>query len=388
MQFRRNGQAGERRRRVLRDDVLAAADKQEESADGSSLSGEEADGRVYSDAALAQRQSPITSLLPQRPLTLVALFILCGSIIAGIELLYSHLFIHLPEAFQMSLKALDINARGSIAAWYATLTLFVGAITSALIYVIRRHRLDDYRGRYRMWQWATAAFILASFDAATGIHAILRPSMIQLTGTALHGDGSVWTISLVGAAIACCLTRLAIEVRASRLTLFFLFLSAGCYVGFAVAKFHPAITATPFISAIVGSSTLLAGHFCLVYTLAIYGRHVYQEAQGTRRAGSRKPIVKPAKKARGLSRRKKITTTSTPTGAKNVRIDAAHEKSTAVQEPEPTPTISKKSIRKTTSQSNDKSSAADEVMMSKAERRRLRKLERRQKRQNVGGEDS
>lgn len=385
MQFRRSGQGDERRRRVLRDEVLGATD-QDGPDDDSRPVREEADGRVYSDAALAQRQAPLTSLLPQKALTLVAWFLGGGLAIAGIELLYAKLFVGLPESYRAPLAVFDLTARGNIAHWFTSLMLVVGAITSSLVYLIRRHRLDDYRGRYRVWQWATACFLLGSFDAATGAHAILPPVMIQMTGTMLYGDGLAWSYLLVGLALSFCLLRLSIEVRGSRLATTFLCLAAGSYLGFVVTSLHPAISTLELTREIAGSTTLLAAHFCLVYSVALYGRHVYQEAQGTRRAGRTKPVVsaerQPAE-SRLTSRRG-----ATAASSKKVRVDSAHEKPKAEPAPAAVPTISKKSVQKTVSESTEPDAEDDDDRtLSKAERRRLRKLDRRQRRQGADNDD-
>jgi hypothetical protein len=365
--------------------MLAAPDGKEAAGDDLRQAPNEGDGRVYPDSALAQRQSPLTSLLPQRALTLVALFLGGGLAITGIELLYARFFTGLPEPFHASLAVFDLTARGNIAHWFASLTLVIGAITSSLVYLIRRHRLDDYRGRYRIWQWATAFFVIGSFDAATGAHAIFQPAMIQLTGTKLLGDGAVWSVLLVGLAVTACFVRLAIEVRSSRLSTTFLCAAAGSYIGFVVTNFHPALGAAELIRVVASSATLLAGHFCLVYAVTLYGRHVYQEAQGTRRASRTKPVVsnesKP-KKTRVKSRRR-----SEVVGSKNVRVDSAHEKPTTESAPAAVPTISKKSIQKTVSAVADDSSTDNSRPMSKAERRRLRKLQRRQQRQGDDGDE-
>ncbi|MCA9123100.1 MAG: hypothetical protein H6822_20005 [Planctomycetaceae bacterium] len=379
MQFRKGGQGDERRRRVFRDEMLAASNEDGAASSESLKTGDDVDGRTYSDAAAAQRQPSLTSLLPQRSLTLVALFVLGGIAITGIELLYTKFFIGLPDQFRDSLAVLDVASRGSVAHWFASLTLFTGAIASQLVYLIRRHRLDDYRGRYRVWHWATVCFLLASFDAATGAHAILQPAMIELTGKTLLGDGTIWVAIVLGCVIATCLVRLAIEVSGSRLATSFLSLAAGSYVAFLVVSFHPALSTAELTRVVAESATLLAGHFVLVYSVALYGRHVYQEAQGTRRATRKKPVVsKPSEpKPETAAPRKRARLF----GSKNVRIDSAHEKTSGESKTVEAPTISKKSIQKTVATNvNDQPEESDRSM-SKAERRRLRKLERRQQRQ-------
>lgn len=379
MQFRQSGQGDERRRRVFRDEMLAATVQDGTATSDASRSRDEAEGRVYSDAAAAQRQAPLTSLLPQRTLTLVALFLGGGLAIAGIELLYARFFVGLPENFRTFLAVFDLTGRGNIASWFASLTLLLGAVTSMLVYLIRRHRIDDYRGRYRVWQWATACFVAGSFDAATGAHAIVQPAMIHFTGRTLLADGAIWSILSVGFVVAACLVRLAIEVKGSHVATTFLSLSAGSYIGFVVTHFHPSLSALDLTRVVASSATLLAGHFFLVYAVALYGRHVYQEAQGTRRASRAKPVVsdegKP-KKARTSSRPQAVV------GAKNVRVDAAHEKPTTESAPAAIPTISKQSIQKTISPTTAQDPTGSKRPLSKAERRRLRKLDRREPRED------
>jgi hypothetical protein len=317
-------------------------------------------------------------------LKLVALFLLGGLAITGIELLYARLFVDLPEQFETSLAVFDLKGRGNIADWFSSLTLFIGAITSQLVYLIRRHRLDDYRGRYRVWQWATACFLIGSFDAVTGAHAIFQPAMIQLTGKTLLGDGAIWASLVVGIAVAACFVRLAIEISGSRIATAFMSLAAGSYVGFLVVTYHPALSAVELTRIIAGSATLLAGHFFLVYAVTLYGRHVYQEAQGTRRALRTKPVVTPAKEAE----EPRVTKPRTGLfGSRKVRVDAAHEKTSGDSTPVEAPTISKKSIQKTVSASVESSSSDASRPMSKAERRRLRKLDRRQQRQDDESDD-
>src|SRR5204863_398638 len=66
------------------------------------------------------------------------------------------------------LAALDVAARGSLAAWYASVLLLAATGWSFIVFAIRAHRVDDYRGRYRVWLWTTAALAWLSLDEATG----------------------------------------------------------------------------------------------------------------------------------------------------------------------------------------------------------------------------
>ena len=63
--------------------------------------------------------------------------------------------------------------------------------TCLLIYSIRRHRIDDFRGRYRVWLAAAVACVVLSADSVAGLHDALAQSLSHHTGwTALRAAPS------------------------------------------------------------------------------------------------------------------------------------------------------------------------------------------------------
>ncbi len=398
MEFRRSGQRDERRRRVLLDERLTSSEGENPTAGDDRPAALDAEGRAYSLAALAQHQPPITSWLPKKIWKLLVILLSGGIAIAAIETLYARVYLHLPADLQSSLAVLDLQARGSLAAWFATVTLFCGAIASLLVYAIRRHRLDDYRGRYRVWQWTAGLFVIGSLDAATTSHAALQPLMIHLTGYKLLGDGAIWPVLLLGTLVGLWLLRLGFEMWTSRLATLFLCLGGGTYLAAVIGHFHPEIVARGAEGVLFASSTLLAGHFCLVFAVALFGRHVDQEAQGERPMRVKAPTAeKTTTTTRKPRRATTKRTTSTTTEKREVRIDAAHEsakeKSTPTTKAAPTaiPVITRQTVQKPTATPTPTASAtatrANDAAISKAERRRLRKLERRQGRYDDGDDD-
>ena len=60
------------------------------------------------------------------------------------------------------LAAIDAGAAGNLAAWFSSCLLLMAAACSLQIYNLRRHKIDDYRGRYRIWVWAAIALLFTT----------------------------------------------------------------------------------------------------------------------------------------------------------------------------------------------------------------------------------
>ncbi|MBP90938.1 MAG: hypothetical protein CMJ64_30210 [Planctomycetaceae bacterium] len=365
MEFRRGD---ERRRRVLRDEMLTPSD----SSDGSKPheDGRGADsvsGRTYSDAALVQYQPRVSCVIPKRIWGMLAVLLAGGAAISGIELLYAKVLpLATPESV-VSLVMLDLTTTGSLASWFATLTLFLGTLGCVLVYSIRRHRLDDYRGRYGVWLWAGVAFWVASFDAATHAHQALVPLLVGFTGTRLLADGAIWGSIVLAVLFGSVMIRLAFEVWSCRTATSFVTLAAISYVASAVFTHHQPLHNSVAMSEVITSTTLLSAHFSLLYAVLVFARHVYLEAQGERRS-TRSAVPNVTAKSKAMPKRSASTNHTAPAKSKSVRLDNAHEPKTAPAKKQPAAAP----VRAAQPES--------ERPMSKAERRRLRKLERRQKR--------
>src|SRR5262245_47565853 len=203
MDFRRSGPLDERRRRVLMDEIASPADADNPDAASTAAKGPV---RAYHEAVLSQRQLKVTDLLPVRPLWIFALLLLGLGGIAAVEAIHVQVAtLKLPEGLAHEglahLAALDARQRGSLDDWYASAMLAAAATLSLVVFGIRSHRVDDYRGHYRIWLWTAAALLWLSLDAATGIH-----NAIGLAVTLLAGK-QVLTASL---AASCTLTWIAI----------------------------------------------------------------------------------------------------------------------------------------------------------------------------------
>ena len=159
----------------------------------------------------------------------------------------------------------DLGNYGSLGNWFASLLLLTASLLAIVIYSVRRHKVDDYRGHYHVWLWAAACWFIMATDVAASLHQGLQQVMISLTGTRIAGDGSIWWVVPALLFVGAIGSRLLVDMWSSRLSSAALILAAIAYLTALVAFFHGihlAIRSCP-IAAGAGSSacwTLAVGH--------------------------------------------------------------------------------------------------------------------------------
>lgn len=278
---RRNG----RRRRVLRDET-----RTEENA---AVAKRKAGNAVaYSDSALAQPS--LTDLIPVRPLR--ALMTLLGSLTLLVALLVLD-----DWSAQNGVSSFRLGQPGSLASWFASTLLLWAAVGAVLTFLIRRHRNDDYRGAYHIWIWAAAMLVLASVSATTPWHRHWNDCLTHITGLKLGQHG--WWLATLGAVAAGMLIRVAIDARACRTALCLLAAAGGGYVGVALLATQSLTISQYELGELVCHFGLLASHLTLAYAIWWNARYVQLDARGVHAERSAKRLA--AKQAREEQRSQK-----------------------------------------------------------------------------------
>jgi hypothetical protein len=268
------------------------------------------------------------------------------------------------------MPALDVNARGSLVAWYASLLWTLTAAASFMVYSIRRHRLDDYRGRYRLWLGVAVLCVIASVDLTTGLHTALARELTQLTGTQLYGNESLWWILSAGVVGGLAAIRLIVEMRSCRLAVLALLLTVGAFATAGCVETRLLVLDEGLLLSMLQSSCLLAAHLCMVVAVASYARYVYREAQGE--LPLRKAKTDKAKSSRAA--KSSTEQAKEARAARSVRVDAGHS-TVAAKANGVGPTHV---VRASDPETADESTESDDASLSRSERRRLRKELRRQ----------
>ncbi len=401
MQFRRSGQRDERRRRMLLDEPASSdgdtteRTRRKDRASDSAVSKSTTPKRTYTDEALARRQPRVTDLLPRRWWVLSIALLAAVSIVAGLNYLHLKLAGSQAAAAPSDFSTFRLGEPASLSGWFSSFLLLLAAGTSLQIFALRRHRVDDYRGCYRLWITVALVLLLASIDAATGLHRSVRGALVALTGATINADGSAWWLIVCGGVLAAVGLRLIIEIRRSKLATFALVLAAFGLLVPMLIQFGIITPRDATASLLVSANAVLLAHVAVLFSVTFYARYVYLDAQGklpiraTRSAAKSQAPADADDKPKGRRPWAGSTLDDPP-----VETQADQEQSV------PQPTVSRRSTNDHKTAATGESAIADSDdsdspddnpsaedfaeeeprRLSKAERRRLRKLQRRQRR--------
>ncbi len=333
--------------------------------------------RAYAPAVLDERQPKLTDLIPQRGFALAMLALLGLTAIASIECLYIHLY--QPTLGGLNLRGVDLAQRGSLASWFSSVMLLAGAALSLVVYSIRLHRVDDYRGRYRVWLWTAGALVLGSLATVTGVHESINAGCLSLAGLSGGGASDFLWLALYATLLGGVGLWLAIELWPSLEAFSTLALAAALYMLAAVAAVGLLPLEGTLVSVVAQTTVLMLAHATLVYSLTLFARHVHLDAQGRLLVN-----VEPVKRKKAKSRAKLAVVADD--GAAEPKRKRTSSKAAAADETDAKPagasisaaTLKSPAAGKLSVAGGDDSEGADDeqdgAKMSRAERRRLKKL--------------
>jgi hypothetical protein len=275
--LRHCGQRDDRRRRLLADDLSGPAEGNDGILwrDSGSVPQK---SESYGNAEFLERQWRLLDLIPRRLPVLMLLLLLAAGAIAGLEAAYHWMLSR--TAGGTPLAALDIGAKGSLACWFSTLTLLAASVAAILIYNVRRHRTDDYQGRYRVWRLAAVCWFLLATDQAASLREAFRDAMIALSGTSLLGDGALWWVAVYVFVLGAVGSRLLLDMRPSLLSMGALTAAAVAY-GFALASSLGITIVEGTCGEIMFcAGSEMTGSLMLLAAMAFHARYVVLDAEG------------------------------------------------------------------------------------------------------------
>lgn len=288
----------ERRRRFLSDDAedvaneeigqpLRATDSVKRNIDSAT--------KCYTEAASVAAQRAVCTLFPSRLLSIALVVSACLMLAGGCLLLH----VAVPPIASVlpveDVAFLRLDDRGSVGRWLASVLMMAAGSLAVFIYSLRRHRTDDYHGRYRVWLWILCGCVLASLAETTGLGQLARAVCRRAAEWTSVRSGVLWPIiiSLVAMAIG---TRLYFEIRRCRWAVAALAAAACGFLIAATAGQDWPVKWGVGKPLVVHGSWLSAYAFVLA-TFLLYARHVQLEVSGA--------IVAPEKPKRASAKAQK-----------------------------------------------------------------------------------
>ena len=355
----------------------------------------------YASSALRRHQNKTTDLIPKRRIPLAVTVVL---LLAGIGLLnyLATLTIDWKEAFGFS-NALSLTGPGTLSGWFSSFLLILSGLASLQIYALRQHRNDDYRGSYRIWLWMAGIFLLASVNSVVNLGQLFSAIAGSFVDSASSNPQRMfwWILSAKLLALSGLVVRGLFEVRASKGALAMVALVWFAYSASIVIQIPPAKEAIVANFETVYGNCLLVGTASLFLFVVVYARFVFLSANDLLKVKKKvkKVATKRKPKAAGVKTQEQVETEDSKplsiaeetkpkkTAAKNTAPSKAKPAATQtqpeVEQPKPSKFTSPLSS-KMRSMKNESSEEEAEIInlldkqhLSKSEKRRLKKLERR-----------
>lgn len=268
----------ERRRRLFSDDPGVVSGESIQLA-GTTAGKRDRPTRAYADAAQAAQRRAVCTLVPSRWLAIALAVGTCLLLVGACLALHiaSKGLVSLVPA--EDLVALRLDASGSIGHWVASTLLVLAGATAVFVYLLRRHRVDDYHGRYRVWIWMFAACLMASLAETTELGRLARGLCRLAADWSSVRNDVLWpaTVGLVATAIC---VRLWFEIRRCPTAVAALVGTVLCFL-FAAAACHDwPVAWTDAGKPLMARGSWLVGYVFLLATFILYARHVQLEVSG------------------------------------------------------------------------------------------------------------
>lgn len=297
----RSGQHGDRRRRLLTEDLLQsdageaavprAAGDAERKLRAASLPAE---------ASLMEQLPRVIDLFPRKYLSL-SLWFVCGlAVIGALEWAYFESSRLGGLTTDGTIEAFDLDTEGSLGAWFSSFTLNLAAFATLGIYSIRKRHVDDYRARYRIWGWAAACWLVMSIDEAASLHEGFKELLTIVAGTRIAGDGSLWWVLAYLMVLMPLGTLIWIELRSSVFARIALAGAAICYGVAVLAQLQIILPDAGMIEVMLEEGLEMAGNLLLLFSMCLYAKQVIEDLENTPKAkrGRKKTTAKPAAAAK------------------------------------------------------------------------------------------
>jgi hypothetical protein len=354
----------QRRRRVLNEELRSASGALAASA--STHSAASADAPRYGEQAGIEHHPQITDFIPRRKRAVLTTLAVGVGVAVGTQFVAQNAATLAAVLPGVPARQVAGQLAHGVAAWVAAVGLLLVAALARIIYSLRRHRVEDVRGRYRVWRWIAASALVASLNAVVGAHQLVARAAAAVTGWSLTTSANEWWLAPLALVAGWIGVRLVLEIAESRAALGLTALAGMTYAVAAAAALGWVPAALGVSAAALAGALPLVGHTLALAAMMVFARYVVLDVQGLIEHKPHRPAASAAKARRATVKAPATAAASTPVATAAASASAS----------KPTPTTAKTaaSASSWTEDEEDADDNSGDRRLSKAERKRLRKL--------------
>jgi len=241
--------------------------------------------REYFDRAMLENQPRLTDLIPKSVWAYLAMFLLGGISIYACQQAFIHT--RALDTAEFPKHLFDVTGTGNIANWCMSVMLLLLSVGAVFVYLLRRHKADDYKGRYRLWLYLAGFAGFLSFDVATGAHQILAVPLAGITMPAPWDQASMWWLLVIASTVFYLAARLLIEFKSRPGMLMLLSMAVMVLITAACSRLGGVIGESALTTDVAQSTLVMSSILVVCLMTWLNARKVYLDAQQGRASEGR-----------------------------------------------------------------------------------------------------
>jgi hypothetical protein len=166
-------------------------------------------------------QLKTSDLIPTRFVSLGLVIVASALAIVAVNLLDAFASSESVVLNDAARRAFDILSPSGLRNWMLSVVFTIAALFCLQVYVMRRHRRDDYRGTYRVWILFSMVCLFAGLQSIVPLAQVGAMWLAQSIHSPALQPGTVAHASILVSLIAAVSLRATIDMSASRLALLF-----------------------------------------------------------------------------------------------------------------------------------------------------------------------
>jgi hypothetical protein len=302
-----------RRRRVVFDEAIQNAARGAAAVGESGSSKRPLRKRKYSSQARQSRR--LADFIPKRWLSVAGITLAVLGVLAALNLLHWTTTLQAFQDNEYWAAAFSLDAPHGLSAWCMTSGCAAIGLYGCLVFGMRRHRRDDYRGTYRVWLVWVAIATLASIQTCVELDRALLSGLHALLGRDWLAPQTQLVEWLRIAVLTLVATRILLEIRHSRWSLALLSLGTLSATLAIAARLPQTNGWLPWELTILPANAALVAVMATLLATVGYVRFVYMDVFGLRskfaaERSARREAVRRRKAAKRRAREKQLLATA------------------------------------------------------------------------------